>query len=47
MPYRSKSKTSLLLGTSFIVLLATPALAQEVAQAETEAVIVTAPASPA
>jgi iron complex outermembrane receptor protein len=41
MPYRSKSKTSLLLGTSFIVLLATPALAQEVAQAETEAVIVT------
>jgi iron complex outermembrane receptor protein len=41
MPYRSKSKTSLLLGTSFIVLLAAPALAQEVAQAETEAVIVT------
>jgi len=43
MPYRSKSKTSLLLGTSLIVLaaLTAPALAQEVAQAETEAVIVT------
>src|SRR5438874_5625102 len=43
MPYRRKSKTSLLLGTSFSVLaaLAAPALAQEVAQAETEAVIVT------
>jgi len=43
MPYRSKSKTSLLLGTSLIVLaaLTAPALAQEVAQTETEAVIVT------
>ncbi|HKB96675.1 MAG TPA: hypothetical protein VKB94_07465, partial [Rhizomicrobium sp.] len=43
MPYRSKSKSSLLLGTSLIVLtaLVDPALAQEVAQAETEAVIVT------
>src|SRR5258706_5008092 len=43
MPYRSKSKSSLLLGTSLIVLaaLAAPALAQEVAQAEAEAVIVT------
>ena len=43
MAYRSKSKTSLLLGTSLVVLaaLAAPALAQEVAQAETEAVIVT------
>ena len=43
MAYRSKSKTSLLLGTSLVVLaaLAAPALAQEVAQSETEAVIVT------
>jgi iron complex outermembrane receptor protein len=43
MPHRSKSKSSLLLGTSLIVLaaLTAPALAQEVAQAETEAVIVT------
>jgi iron complex outermembrane receptor protein len=38
---RSKSKSSLLLGTSFFVLTALPALAQEVAQSETEAVIVT------
>jgi len=43
MMCRSKSKTSLLLGTSLVVLtaLAAPALAQEVAQSETEAVIVT------
>jgi len=43
MTYQSKSKTSLLLGTSLVVLaaLAAPALAQEVAQSETEAVIVT------
>jgi len=41
MTYRSKSKTSLLLGTSLVVLLGAPALAQEVAQSETEAVIVT------
>jgi iron complex outermembrane recepter protein len=43
MSYRSKSKASLLLGTSFIVLagLAAPSLAQQVAQADTESVIVT------
>src|SRR5476649_1042131 len=43
MSYRSKSKASLLLGTSFIVLtaLTAPALAQQVAQSDTEAVIVT------
>ncbi|HTC84769.1 MAG TPA: TonB-dependent receptor, partial [Rhizomicrobium sp.] len=43
MIYRSNSKTSLLLGTSMaaLVVLAVPALAQEVAQANTEAVIVT------
>ena len=39
MSYRSKS--SLLLGTSLFVWLAAPALAQQVAQADTEAVIVT------
>src|SRR5258708_32463813 len=41
MSYRSKSKSSLLLGTSFLVLTALPSLAQEVAQANTEVVIVT------
>src|SRR5438309_1938291 len=41
MSLRSKFKSSLLLGTSMLVLAAAPSLAQEVAQAETEAVIVT------
>jgi len=43
MTYRSKSKTSLLLGTSLAVLtvLSAQVAAQEVAQSETEAVIVT------
>jgi len=43
MSYRSKSKSSLFLGTSLIVLAAmtAPTLAQDVAQADTEAVIVT------
>ena len=43
MSYRSKTKASLFLGTSLVVLaaLAAPSLAQDVAQAETESVIVT------
>jgi len=43
MTYHSKSKTSLLLGASLAVLtvLSAPALAQQVAQSDTEAVIVT------
>jgi iron complex outermembrane recepter protein len=43
MSYRSKFKASLLMGASFVVFaaLAAPALAQDVAQAETESVIVT------
>jgi len=43
MSYRSKSKSSLLLGTSFFIwgAFAAPALAQQVADAGTEAVIVT------
>jgi iron complex outermembrane receptor protein len=43
MSYRSKTKTSLFLGASLVVLaaIAAPALAQDVAQAETESVIVT------
>jgi iron complex outermembrane receptor protein len=43
MSYRAKSKSSLLMGTSLLVFaaLAAPALAQQVAQSETESVIVT------
>src|SRR5471032_3458316 len=43
MSYRTKSKSSLFLGTSLVVLaaLAAPSLAQDVAQADTESVIVT------
>src|SRR3954463_1545539 len=43
MSYRAKTKSSLLLGTSFLAFaaLAAPALAQQMAQADTEAVIVT------
>jgi iron complex outermembrane receptor protein len=43
MSYRTKSKSSLFLGTSLVVLaaLAAPALAQQVAQSDTESVIVT------
>jgi iron complex outermembrane receptor protein len=43
MSYRTNSKASLLMGASFVVFaaLAAPALAQQVAQGETESVIVT------